>query len=53
MTVSMVPALSGHAGFRISKTVRCLWHTLYVGPIQRRNLWWCQPGSAATCVDCV
>jgi len=29
MTISMEAALSEHAGFPISKTVRCFWHTLY------------------------
>jgi hypothetical protein len=30
VTVSMEAPRSGHAGFHISKTVRCFWRTLYL-----------------------
>jgi hypothetical protein len=29
VTVSMEAPRSGHAGFQISKTIRCFWRTLY------------------------
>jgi hypothetical protein len=30
VTVSMEAPRSGHAGFQISKTIRCFWRTLYM-----------------------